>query len=203
MLPAKRRPLPFTNFLFQILLNPHIQATKLENALEQIASLVSLSEMREQLYICCYEAAGEPPTASSLPSRTMYKEKLEALYRQILKFQVHCFCHLAEGSGYRRCNDLIAGTNWEGLLREVKAKDEEFEKVNDLIKDERYQEELDRTREQYKEESKRTREWHEEIMGELRGIGSNVQDLSGNVADIKRVIRSDHMDSEYEKSWIG
>jgi hypothetical protein len=83
--------LPLLTTAEQLLLNPSEQAAALAKGLDHISSLVSQSRMWEELYVRRYESqttveSGEQAPPASL-SHSEYKNALEMLYVQILKFR--------------------------------------------------------------------------------------------------------------------
>ncbi|KAK4040342.1 ankyrin repeat-containing domain protein [Parachaetomium inaequale] len=150
--------------LLPLLLNPSEQAAALANGLEHISSLVSQSRMWEELYDRRYESQtaaepGEQPAPASL-SHSEYKNALEMLYRQILKFQVTSYCYFASKSAFRLGLDV---------------RESVFAAISAIWRDMKYDEECAAADER-----------HQETMLRWDAIGADVTGLRRAVEDAQR-----------------
>ncbi|KAK4083830.1 uncharacterized protein Triagg1_1492 [Trichoderma aggressivum f. europaeum] len=102
--------------------------------LEYIASLISQSQMREELYIKCYESRKETQQEFQQSHRE-YKAALERLYRQILKFQAKSCYHFSNSSVFRYGLDAVKWNDWDQLVNDVRQRDTEFAAFEQIWRD--------------------------------------------------------------------
>lgn len=96
--------------------------------------------MREDLYSRRYESKTDKQEVS-LTSHTIYKDALEKLYRQILRFQATSYCYYANNAAFRVGLDIIKWNDWDVLLEEITKQESAFGAVNNLWRDMEYNEE--------------------------------------------------------------
>ncbi|KAI3317226.1 ankyrin repeat-containing domain protein [Xylariaceae sp. AK1471] len=157
--------------LLPLFLNPSEQGTSLANGLEYISSIIVRSWMWEDLYARRYES-GTRQQKSSLESHTAYKDALEMLYRQVLKFQATSYCYYASNTTFRLGQDVIKWVEWDKLLDEVKNKESAFAGVSDSWRDMKYD-----------EECLAADERHQEAMRRWQTIGTDISGLREAVLD--------------------
>ncbi|RDL33053.1 uncharacterized protein BP5553_08492 [Venustampulla echinocandica] len=119
--------------------NSSEQLAKLAAGLEEISSLITQSKLREKLYRKRYELTVD--ATRDLQGHAEYKGTLEALYVQILKFQATSYNYYIKHSRPRVLSDMVAWNDWETMLQDVQQKNNEFEEVNKIWKDENHYEE--------------------------------------------------------------
>ncbi|GFP56049.1 putative ankyrin repeat protein L93 [Trichoderma asperellum] len=88
-------------------------------------SILLPSRMREELYIRRYGSK----THEDQPfqhSHREYKNGLERLYRQILKFQAKAYCYFTDSSASRFCLDIMKQNDWDQLIDEIRAQEAMF-----------------------------------------------------------------------------
>lgn len=108
--------------------------------LEYISSLVARSRMWEELYSRRYESSTAKQESSPL-LHVEYKDGLEALYRQILKFQISSYRYYAKNGAFRLAQDLIKWDKWDELLEKVQEQEHAFSGVQESWRDMKYNEE--------------------------------------------------------------
>lgn len=106
------------------------EKTSLAKGLEYIASLITQSRMREELYIECYESLS-PNHESFRKSRIQYKTALVQLYMHILRFQATACCHYSKDSVLRHGLDAVKWKDWAELVDEVRERERNFVKVQE------------------------------------------------------------------------
>lgn len=108
--------------------------------LEYISSLVSQSQLREELYIKCYELRNDSHHQFQ-PSHREYKVALERLYKEILKFQMKSCCYYSNSSAFRYGLDAVKWNDWDQLVNDVRQRDTEFAAVERIWRDMQHLEE--------------------------------------------------------------
>ncbi|KAH8821892.1 hypothetical protein F5884DRAFT_746178 [Xylogone sp. PMI_703] len=169
--------------LLPLFLNPSKQAASLAKGLEYISSLIVQSLMREDLYRRRYEVANNPPQGSNrdsekyLSSHLGYRAALKNLYVQILKFQAASISYYSKNFAFRLGLDIIQWDAWGSMIDNIEIKEKEFNDVNALWKDTKY------------EEAEALEKRHQESMRNLSSIGG---DLSG----LRKAIEAVQQDRE-------
>ncbi|KAK4031768.1 hypothetical protein C8A01DRAFT_41782 [Parachaetomium inaequale] len=88
------------SLLIPLLLNPSKQASSLASSLDHITSLIAQSRMWEELY-----TTGTVLYATL--SYVEYKNALELLYKEVLKFQVSSYCYYSDNAAFRVGRDAV------------------------------------------------------------------------------------------------
>ncbi|KAI1113784.1 ankyrin repeat-containing domain protein [Nemania sp. NC0429] len=114
--------------LLPIFLNPSEQRAWLATGLEYISSLIAQSQIWEDHYAQRYES-GTSRHESSSPSGTIYKNALEELYREILRFQATSYCYYTQNTVRRVGQDTVKWHDWDGMLEGIKNKKSKFDEV--------------------------------------------------------------------------
>jgi N-terminal domain of NWD NACHT-NTPase len=164
-------------------LNPGKQEAARVKALEDLAHILSLCKMREQLYQRLYEEhkshdeksevrEKKPTSSSHLP----YREALRDLYVAILKFQATCFCFLSKRTGTRIAQDAVIWKDWNNLFGEIKDKETKFCEMSQQWKDDRYEDECEATQERHVENLARLGAIEEEVSRVREAIEQNGMD---------------------------
>lgn len=121
-------------------MNPSSQRASLAKAIDDVASLITQSIMREEFYEACYK-----PGASSYEtfqrSHGQYKLALESLYRQILKFEIVCCCHYSKNAAFRLGLDAVKWNDWSQLVADVHERNTKFIAAENILRDIRLHEE--------------------------------------------------------------
>jgi len=136
----------------QLLLNPSKQGASLAKGLDYISSLIAQSQVREHLYQRRHESDTADRDSSFVPC-VAYKSALEALYRQILRFQATAYCYFEKNTAFRLGLDTIAWNDWDTLLDQIREKEREFLAVSELLRDTKYDEECSAARARHQESS--------------------------------------------------
>ncbi|PKK54169.1 hypothetical protein CI102_1362 [Trichoderma harzianum] len=128
--------------LLALFMNISEEKASLAEGLEYIASRIAQSQMREELYVECYEK-GRHSHERFRQSHTQYKTSLEKLYRQILKFQATACCYYSEDSTRRHIVDAFKGNGWASLVGGVREQERNFAAVEEMWRDiQRYERHL-------------------------------------------------------------
>jgi hypothetical protein len=122
------------------LINPSQQRASLAKAIDDIASLISQSVMREDIYEEFYKL-GASSDETFRRSHGQYKIALESLYRQILKFEAKCCCHYSKNAAFRVGLDAVKWNDWSELVTEVRDSNNSFIAVENILRDIRLLEE--------------------------------------------------------------
>lgn len=109
-------------------------------AIDEIASLITQSVMREDIYEEFYKS-GTSSNESFRRSHGQYKIALESLYRQILKFEATCCCHYSKNAAFRLGLDAVKWNDWIQLVAEVRDRNNNFIAVENILRDIRLHEE--------------------------------------------------------------
>ncbi|KAJ4859748.1 ankyrin repeats (3 copies) domain-containing protein [Trichoderma breve] len=110
------------SLLLPLFLRPSTQAASLLKGLESISSLIVQSRMREELYHRRYKSRGSIGGFELLHDD--YKKVLEALYREILRFQMTSYCYYANNGAFRLGLDIIKWNDWDALMDKVRRHEE-------------------------------------------------------------------------------
>ncbi|KAJ4865469.1 ankyrin repeats (many copies) domain-containing protein [Trichoderma breve] len=130
------------SFLLPLLTNMSEEKTTLAKGLEYVASLIVQSQMREELYVECYES-GTHNHDRFRQSHTQYRTALEELYIHILRFQVTACCHYAKSSALRHALDAVKWKDWDLLIDEIREHERNFAAAEVTWRDiQRYEEHL-------------------------------------------------------------
>ncbi|KAI0420326.1 ankyrin repeat-containing domain protein [Xylaria grammica] len=136
--------------LLPLFLNPSEQAASLAKGLDHVSSLISQSRMWEDLYLRRYESELSA-YKSSTPSHVAYRDALEQLYRQILKFQATSYCYYTKKTTSRLGLDILKLNEWDSLLNEIRDKELEFSAICASWRDMKYDEECSAAADRHKE----------------------------------------------------
>ncbi|GAW17393.1 hypothetical protein ANO14919_068500 [Xylariales sp. No.14919] len=151
--------------LLPLFLNPSEQVASQAKGLDHVSSLITQSRMWEDLYLRRYESEYSA-RESLMPSHAAYKNTLEQLYRQILKFQATSYCYYARNSVSRLGLDVLKWNKWDDLLNEIRDKEIQFSAVCDIWRDMKYDEECSAAANR-----------HQEAISHWRDIGTGVSGL--------------------------
>lgn len=158
--------------------NPSKQGTSLSKDIEHISSLIAQSILWEELYFRCYKSSVSH-RESSPPSHIMYKNTLEKLYLQILKFLATSYCYYAENPFSRLGRD-IKWNDWDSLLKETKDKEDAFNAIHASWRDKKYDEECEATEVR-----------HQEAIQHWQAIGKDVSGLREAVREAQEEKKRD------------
>ncbi|KAL7790500.1 ankyrin repeat-containing domain protein [Trichoderma afarasin] len=122
------------SFLLPLCMNISTESAVQTKGLEYISSLISQSQLREELYIKCYESRKDAQHEFQQSHRE-YKAALERLYRQILKFQAKSCCYYSNTSAFRYGLDAVKWNDWDQLLKDVRQRDTEFAAFEQIWRD--------------------------------------------------------------------
>ncbi|PFH60075.1 hypothetical protein XA68_11493 [Ophiocordyceps unilateralis] len=126
--------------ILQLLSNPSEQGASLAEGLEHISYLISQSRIWEDLYERRYESHSRRDE-SSPTSHDTYKNSLERLYREILRFQVTGYCYCSHNATSRLSLDFIKWHGWTSMLAEIKRKEDGFTAIKSDWRDKIYDDE--------------------------------------------------------------
>jgi hypothetical protein len=152
-------------------MNPSTQMTSLAKGLAFISTLISQSRMREELYVRRYELKTHD-NQSFQQSHREYKNGLERLYRQVLKFQATAYCYFTNDSASRLCLDIIKQNDWDQLIDGIREQETMFAKLATTWRDI-----------QYDDECSAAENRHQETINLWFTIGANVSSLERAVKD--------------------
>ncbi|KAF3762569.1 hypothetical protein M406DRAFT_263163 [Cryphonectria parasitica EP155] len=164
-----------------LLLNPSKQGASMAKGLEYISSLLAQSRMWEDLYVRRYEPETAQKVSSPL-SHVVYKDALEKLYRQILRFQVEGYCYYAHNAAFRLGLDTIQWNEWDSLLDKIREQKRVFSAVNKSWRDMKYDDECSAT------DSR-----HREAMSHWQSIGTDISGLRKEVRDFQAEEKRDKL----------
>ncbi|KAI0100295.1 ankyrin repeat-containing domain protein [Nemania sp. FL0031] len=159
------------SLLLPLLLNPSEQGASLAKGLEYVSSLIARTRTWEELYDRRYEELSSQHDLS-LHFKTPYRNALEKLYRQILKFQVTSYCYYASSTFSRLGKDMVKWNEWDTLLDEIKEGENEFTKVSGDWRDKEYSIECAATDKRHQEAVR----FLQTIETDLSGLRKAVQD---------------------------
>ncbi|KAL6823367.1 ankyrin repeat-containing domain protein [Trichoderma camerunense] len=128
------------SFLLPLFMNISTESAAQAKGLEYISSLISQSQIREELYIKCYESRKDAQHEFQ-QSHRQYKAALERLYRQILKFQTKSCCYYSNSSAFRCGLDAVKWNDWDQLVNDVRQRDTEFAALEQIWRDSQHLEE--------------------------------------------------------------
>lgn len=98
--------------------------------------------MREELYIECYESRTGGPERFR-QSHGEYKNALEKLYRQILRFQATVYCYSTNMSALRFAQDSVKWKSWEKLINDLREQESNLAAIEEKWRDmQQYEERL-------------------------------------------------------------
>lgn len=126
--------------------------------------------MREDLYHRRYEL--NSLSEASTASKAIYKNTLEELYRQILRFQVTSYCYYTHNEASRFGRDFVKLDDWSGLVEKIRTQDSHFIKINELWRES-----------QYNDECQAARQRHEESINSLTAVGAELSSLKKAIGD--------------------
>ncbi|OPB41143.1 hypothetical protein A0O28_0108400 [Trichoderma guizhouense] len=122
------------SFLLPLFMNISTESAVQAKGLEYISSLISQSQIREELYIKCYESRKDAQQKFQQSHRE-YKASLERLYRQILKFQTKSCCYYSNSSAFRCGLDAVKWNDWDQLVNDVRQQDAQFAAFEQIWRD--------------------------------------------------------------------
>ncbi|EHK44923.1 hypothetical protein TRIATDRAFT_37794 [Trichoderma atroviride IMI 206040] len=120
-----------------LFLNPSTQMASLAQGLEFVSTLIAQSRMREELYLRRYGLKTQADH-SLQQSHHEYKNGLERLYRQILKFQARAYCSFTDSSASRFCFDIMKKNDWDQLVSGIREQETMFAKLSKTWRDIQY-----------------------------------------------------------------
>lgn len=99
--------------------------------------------MWESLYIRRCEAtiSQTGQSTNSLLERIAFKEALEKLYQEILRFQIGSYCYYDTNAALRIGQDIIKWNQWDVMLGNIRNQEEKFASINTTWMDITYAEE--------------------------------------------------------------
>jgi hypothetical protein len=136
--------------------------------------------MWEELYVRRYESkatsaahAGSREVSFALLSHVEYKNALESLYKEILRFQITSYCNSADDSGFRRLGrDVVRWDDWDKLLDDVRERERVFKDISHVMRDMKYDEECAAADQRHRESKLR---W-DTIEADVEGLRQAVED---------------------------
>lgn len=156
--------------------------------LEYISSLIVQGRMWESLYIrrCETNDSQKGKFSPSSIERIAFKDSLELLYQEILKFQIGSYCYYDTNAALRLGQDIIKWNGWDNMLEKVREQEGRFSSINTVW--------MDIT---YAEERSAADKRHLEAMTCWQTIGTDTSSLL-------KVVRDAQMESEREGllSWL-
>lgn len=164
---------------FKLLLNPSKQGASMAKGLEYVSSLIAQSRMWEDLYYRIELRTKHD--VSFLPVYTVYKDALETLYRQILKFQISSYCHYAKKDAFRQGLDMVKWIDWDELIGNIQEKERLFSAVNDTWRDVKYEEECSAAQKR-----------HQDAINHWQTIGTDTAGLLKAVQDAQEEKKRDN-----------
>lgn len=120
--------------------------------------------MREDLYHRRYELNNL--SEASPTSKAIYKDTLEELYRQILRFQVKSYCYYTHNEASRFGRDFVKRDDWSNLMEKIRTQDSHFIKINQLWREN-----------QYNDECVAAQQRHQESINSLTVVGAELSSL--------------------------
>lgn len=90
--------------------------------------------MREELYIECYESR-TGGREKFQQSHSEYKNALEKLYRQILRFQAIVYCYSTDMSALRLAQDSVKWNSWEKLINDLREQESNLVAIEEKWRD--------------------------------------------------------------------
>ncbi|KAK0628837.1 hypothetical protein B0T17DRAFT_168085 [Bombardia bombarda] len=130
------------NVLLQPLLSLPKEAATRAECLELISSIIAKTGMREELYHRRYESSKtslDDSAAKFVRSHVEYKSALKELYVCVLRLQATFVMYLSHGTPAQIARDMMSWNKWDSLKEEIRTKDSEFDKVQEVFKDMEYQ----------------------------------------------------------------
>lgn len=133
--------------------------------------------MWESLYArrCQPHSGSDGLTYTSGIDPVIYKDALNVLYQNILRFQITGYCYFARNTAVRLSHDLVKWNEWEVLLGKIRDQEAIFAAVNDTWRDSTYAEECSAA-------DKR----HQEVICQWQQIGTDVSGLLEAVRSAQR-----------------
>lgn len=152
----------------KLFLNPSKQAASLAKGLEHVSFLIVQGRMWETLYIRrCETNTGEMEHSSRpIIEHIAFKEALERLYREILRFQIISYCYYDSNSAVRLGQDMIEWNEWNNLLENIQEQEQRFALINITWKDTTYAQERSAAEKR-----------HLEAIGCWQNIGTDISTL--------------------------
>lgn len=135
--------------------------------------------MREDLYHRRYELHNFSEASST--SKGIYKNTLEELYRQILRFQVTSYCYYTHDEASRFGRDFVKRDDWSNLIEKIRTQDSHFIKINQLWREN-----------QYNDECVAAQQRHQESINSLTVVGAELSGLRKAVEDAN--FKNDHQE---------
>jgi hypothetical protein len=142
--------------------------------------------MREDLYVRRYEAKAQTckQKPSALPHQE-YKNNLEVLYREILRFQATSYCYYSSNDAFRLGRDVVKWDDWDKLLGQIHNQERRFAAIEALWRDSRYDEECSEVKKRHQESLHKLGEISTDLSS-MRGaqIEKNRQELLDWLSDV-------------------
>ncbi|RFU81478.1 hypothetical protein TARUN_743 [Trichoderma arundinaceum] len=110
------------SLLLPLFLHPSEKGASLAEGLEYLSSLIVQSCMREDLYFRRHEAKTHDQE-SPLVSHAAYKNTLEMLYKDILRFQATSCYYYANNIALRLVLDFVKWDGWNKLLAQIQERE--------------------------------------------------------------------------------
>ncbi|PNP46217.1 hypothetical protein TGAMA5MH_02252 [Trichoderma gamsii] len=200
-----------------LFLNHSRQAASLAKGLQDISSLLVQSRMREDLYVRQYEAKAQTreQEPSALPHQE-YKNNLEVLYREILRFQATSYCYYTSNDAFRLGRDVVKWDDWDKLLGQIHNQERRFAAIEVLWRDSRYDEECSEVKKRHQESLHKLGEISTDLLSmrsaQIEKNGQELLDWLSDVdpSEIYNTARDKHgagtgewltMESEEFKAW--
>ncbi|KAG8157207.1 hypothetical protein KVR01_012915 [Diaporthe batatas] len=168
------------SLLLPLFLNPSKQASALAQGLEHISFLIDQSRMWESLYLRRYESHTSENQQGSQPGDelTIFKDSLQKLYQEILKFLIESYCYYDSNGVTRLGQDMIKWNEWDTMLASIQDRQKKFSDtlsaVNTLWGDS-----------QFDEEQLAATKRHQEALLHWQSIGTDVSGLLDAVKQSK------------------
>ncbi|OTA04302.1 hypothetical protein A9Z42_0048720 [Trichoderma parareesei] len=165
------------SLLLPLFLNASAQAASLAKGLKEVSFLIAQSRLREDLYVRQYEAkARDPHQEPPRLSHHVYKDSLESLYREILRFQATSYCYYASNGAFRLGLDMVRWEDWDELLGRIHDREHNFTVVEALWRDMKYDEECSAAERRHQES---LHQWTE-MRTDLSSLRSAVEHAQSN-----------------------
>lgn len=158
------------SLLLPLFLNQSKQAASRAEGLQEISSLLVQSRIREDLYVRQYEAKARTSIEDKLTlSHQEYKNRLEMLYREILRFQATSYCYYTRKNAFQLGLDVVKWDDWDKLLGQIQNQERRFAAIEKLWR--------------YEEVCLENERQHQESLHKLGEISTDVSGLRSAIKD--------------------